>query len=436
MQAPPPLGKQQQPELEAARRLIESVLATGRTLLTTAESKSLLAYFHIPIARPLPARSEDEAAARAAELGFPVAMKVDSPDITHKTEVGGVHLQLTDPESVRSSFREIMERARHMQPAAVIHGVTVEPMIERPHARELLIGVVCDRVFGPAITFGTGGITVEVHADRAVGLPPLNHFLARQMIGATRAARMLGRFRGMPPVDREAVESVLLAVSAMVCELPSLRELDINPLLADEAGVIALDARVVVGDAPAGLRLYAHMAIHPYPAHLQSIWRAADGTQVIIRPIWPEDAAIEGEFVVGLSPDTKYLRFMAPLKELSPAMLARFTQVDYDREMALIATIDDSGRERQIAVCRYFINADGTSCEFAIVVTERWQGRGLGRHLMLRLIEIARDLGIRRMTGDILAANIGMLDLVRRLGFKMADVAGVPSVKQATLDLA
>jgi acetyltransferase len=221
----------------------------------------------------------------------------------------------------------------------------------------------------------------------------------------------------------------------MVCELPWLRELDINPLLADETGVIAIDARAVVAEAPAGARPYAHMAIHPYPAHLRSIWRAPDGVPVTIRPIRPEDAQIEREFVASLSADTRSLRFMGPLKELSAAMLARFTQVDYDREMALIATVDEMGCEREIAVCRYALNADEHSCEFAIVVAEAWQGRGLGRHLMARLIDIARERGIRRMTGDILAANRGMLELAARLGFILDDVPEAASVKRANLVL-
>jgi acetyltransferase len=270
----------------------------------------------------------------------------------------------------------MVEDVRRLRPSAAIDGVTVEPMVRRPHARELMIGVLHDRVFGPAITIGAGGIAVEVHRDRAVGLPPLNHFLVREMISATRAARMLGEFRGMPPVDGQALETVLLAVSAMVCELPWLREMDINPLLVDESGVIAADARVVVGAAPPEALPYAHMAIHPYPVHLASIWYAPNGTPVTIRAIRPEDAGIEAEFVQRLSPDTKYLRLMGALNELSPAMLARFTQVDYDREIALIAVVNEEHGERQIGVCRYVTNPDGTSCESPS--SSRKNGRGGG----------------------------------------------------------
>ena len=435
MQVPPPIVEQPPPDLPTARSLIAAALAAGRSTLTATESKRLLACFHVPVVQAFTAASEDEAVERARAIGFPAVMKIHSTDITHKTEVGGVQLDLASEDAVRHAYRDMVERVRRLAPTASIQGVTLERMVQKAGARELMVGVSSDRVFGPAIAFGTGGIAVEVHGDRAVGLPPLNRFLIREMIEGTRAARMLGAFRGMPAVDGQALENVLLAVSAMVCELPWLRELDINPLLADETGAIAIDARAVVAEAPAGARPYAHMAIHPYPAHLRSIWHAPDGVPVAVRPIRPEDAQIEREFVASLSADTRYLRFMGPLKELSAAMLARFTQVDYDREMALIATVDDMGRERQIAVCRYALSADEQSCEFAIVVAEAWQGRGLGRHLMRRLIDIARERDIRRMTGDVLAVNRGMLDMAARLGFVIADVPGTPSVKQASLVL-
>jgi acetyltransferase len=272
-------------------------------------------------------------------------------------------------------------------------------------------------------------------ADRGVGLPPLNDFLAREMIRCTRVSKMLEAFRGMPPADVSALVTVLLRVSEMVCELPWIREMDLNPIIVDENGALTVDARVVVAEPPLLARRYDHMAIHPYPAHLAGTWQAPDGTEVEVRPIRPEDAEIEREFVRALSPEAKYLRFMSTLKELTPTMLARFTQVDYDREMALIAVIPDGEGEREIGVTRYTINPDGVSCEFAVVVAQTWQGRGLGRHLMMRLIAVARSRGLATMRGDILAANSGMLDLVLRLGFTLAEVPDVPTVKEATLKL-
>jgi acetyltransferase len=328
-----------------------------------------------------------------------------------------------------------MTSVRREQPSAVILGVTVEPMLKRPNARELLVGVVHDRVFGPAITFGSGGVAVEVHADRAVGLPPLNSFLVHEMIASTRASKLLGHFRGMPPANMKALENTLLRVSAMVCELPWIRELDINPLLADESGVVAADARVVVGPYSPTAQPYEHMAIHPYPVSLISQWKTERGALVTIRPIRPEDADNEREFVNSLSPEAKYLRFMSTLKQLTPAMLARFTQVDYDREMALVAIVYREGRELQIAVARYVINPDWESCEFAIVVSQDWQGHGLGRHLMLRLIDIAKARGLKLMTGQILSANGRMLGLAKALGFVVEEDPDDRSVKLVRLAL-
>jgi acetyltransferase len=435
MQTPQPLEEQPEPNLREAQRLIEAVLKDDRTVLTPSESKALLACFGIPVAQPLRAANEDEAVERAHALGFPVAVKIDSPDITHKTDVGGVQLNVTDEEGVRVAFRTIMASVTRAQPSAVISGVTVEPMLMHKFARELFIGVLHDPVFGPAITFGSGGIAIEVYADRAVGLPPLNSFLVSEMIRSTRASRLLGPFRGMPPADMKALENVLLRISAMVCELPWIRELDVNPLLVDHAGAVAADARVVVAPAELGAQPYAHMAIHPYPVSLVSEWQTERGATVVVRPIRPEDAEIEQAFVRSLSPEAKYLRFMSTLKELTPSMLARFTQVDYDREMALIAVDESTGREVQIGVARYVINPDWESCEFAIVVSQHWQGHGLGRHLMLRLIDIARARGLKIMTGQILAANTRMLAMAKALGFTFDDSVEDPGVKHVQLRL-
>jgi acetyltransferase len=301
-------------------------------------------------------------------------------------------------------------------------------MIHRAHGRELMIGVLRDLVFGPAISFGTGGTAVEVHADRAIALPPLNGVLVASLIASTRAAKLLGEFRRMPPVDGAALEAVLLRVSEMVCELPWIQEMDINPLIADEQGVVAADARIVIDNLPPMADRYAHMAIHPYPAHLVFEWPAQGGEIVSIRPIRPEDAEIEQAFVRGLSPESKYFRFMDTLRELTPSMLARFTQIDYDREMAFIAVVpagaarqsgSGAGAEREIGVCRYVTNPDGETCEFALVVLDDWQRRGLGRRLMNVLIEVARARGLKQMVGHVLARNTPMLALLAGLGFEI-----------------
>ena len=435
MQTPGPLSEQEPPDLAAARALIESSLEAHVKVLSSADSRALLSAFRIPVVRTVRVHSTQEAVRAAEQLGFPVVLKIDSPDITHKTDVGGVRLNLLDAQAVAAAYDNMLETIRRARPEARLDGATVEAMLKRENGRELMIGVVTDPVFGPAITFGAGGTAVEVHADRAVGLPPLNSFLVSEMIRSTRVHKLLGPFRGMPPADMRAIEYVLLRISEMVCELPWIREVDVNPLLADESGAIAADARIVIAPPQAAARPYDHMAIHPYPAQLTSEWRAADGTSVAIRPIRPEDAESEREFVHKLSPESKYLRFMGAVKDLSPAMLARFTQVDYDREMALIALVHENGRHVQIGVARYIINPDGETCEFAIVVSEAWQGRGLGHHLMQRLIDIARARGLKIMNGQVLAQNRNMLGLAATLGFVVDPTAQDHGVKEVSLIL-
>jgi acetyltransferase len=435
MQTPGPIGEHEAPDLVTAGAIVARALGEGTAVLSAADSKALLAAFRIPVVASIPACTADEAVAAAEALGYPVVMKIDSPDVTHKTDVGGVRMNLGSADEVRATYASLLEAMRGARPQARIAGVTLEKYVNRADSRELMIGVIADPVFGPAITFGTGGTAVEAYADRAVGLPPLNAFLSADMIRSTRVAKRLGAFRGMPPANLGAIADALQRVSEMVCELPWLRELDINPLVANEDGVIAVDARVAIAPHPAAARPYDHMAIHPYPSHLVSEWRTDDGTAVTIRPIRPEDARMEYEFVRELSPQTRYLRFMGSVKALTPAMLARFTQVDYDREMALVAIAGDGQRETQVGVARYVINPDWTSCEFAIVVAESWQGRGLARHLMEKLVALAREHGLASMDGLVLAANTRMLQFAQSLGFMIADSADDPEVKHAWLAL-
>ena len=287
------------------------------------------------------AHSPNEALLIAQQLGFPVAMKVNSPDITHKTDAGGVLLNLNNAQAVRAAYQHIIDNVQHNRPNAQMDGISIEPMIVKPNGRELMIGVTSDPVFGPVITFGAGGTTVEVMGDRAVALPPLNNFLVQELIQGTRISKMLGAFRHMAPANMAALEDVLLRVSEMVCELPLLKEMDINPLIVDEHGALAADARVVVEYRQPSADRYAHMAIYPYPTHLVSQWQLADGTDITIRPIRPEDAELEQEFVRDLSEESKYFRFMNSMQELTETMLVRFTQIDYSREMALIAVTDE-----------------------------------------------------------------------------------------------
>lgn len=417
LQVPGPLKTRSEPDVEGARLIIESVLAEKRSVLSIAESKALLHAFAIPATPSIECHSANEALVAAESLDFPVAMKINSHDITHKSDVGGVKLNIGNAHAVRSAYQQLLEEVHSKFPDAVIRGVTIESMYSSDHGRELLVGVIRDPVFGPAITFGAGGTQVEILRDRAIALPPLNTLLAERVISQTRIAQLLGQFRQMPAVKMEAVIQVLRRVSEMVCELPEIRELDINPLIADENGVMALDARIVVERRPPSLDRYAHMAIHPYPTHLVSLWQLADGTNIKIRPIRPEDASIEQSFVRELSPRSKYFRFMQGLNELTQQMLVRFTQLDYSRELALIAVLENQQAETELGVARYVTNPDGESCEFALVVADKWQNRGIGSHLMTALMEAARQRGLERMEGEILTNNDNMLKLTAKLGF-------------------
>jgi acetyltransferase len=439
MQTPAPLSHLSPPNIESARLVIETALAERRFVLTEMESKALLAAFRIPISSTVIARSATEAMLLAEEMGMPVAMKIDSPDITHKSDSGGVRLNLNSLQAVRNAYQEIIEEVKKNRPDAAVVGIAIEPMIVKPNGRELMVGVLRDEVFGPTITFGEGGTKVEVHRDRAVALPPLNSYLIRDMIRGTRVSHMLGEYRGMPPIKVDALELVLLRVSEMVCELPWLKEMDINPLIVDENGAVAVDARIVVENISPTADRYDHMAIHPYPLHLVQTWTLPDGTDVTIRPIRPEDAEIEKEFVQNLSAETKYFRFMNTLRELTQPMVVRLTQIDYDREMAFIATVkaeeSETGSEIEVGVCRYAVNPDGESCEFAIVVADDWQHRGLARKLMGVLIETARDKGLKYMNGDFLSQNERMLKFVGSLGFVLTKSVDDPSLVHGVLAL-
>ncbi|MEA3511011.1 MAG: bifunctional acetate--CoA ligase family protein/GNAT family N-acetyltransferase [Actinomycetota bacterium] len=419
----------EEPNVEAARLIIESALVEKRSVLTEPESIALLDAFRIPTVRNGIARSAEEALVLAVSIGFPVAMKIYSEDISHKSDAGGVELGIQNAADVRGAYIDLMERVRKARPDADLQGVTVEQMRRSPSAREVMIGVINDPVFGPVISFGLGGTWVEVMEDIAVALPPLNERLAKDLVSRTKIAGLLGEFRNLPAADIDSLIDVLLRVSNMTCELPWLREMDINPLFVDDDGIVAVDARIVVGVPHPSTDPYHHMAIHPYPSDLETHVQLPDGTDVTIRPIRPEDAEIEAAFVKGLSDEAKYFRFMHALDELTPEMLVRFTQIDYDREMALIATIKEDGSEVEHGVVRYVTNPDRTSCEFALVISEEMRGHGIGQRMLKRLMEIALSRGLDSMEGEVLAENHRMLDMVRSMGFQVQTSTDDPGVK-------
>ena len=436
LQVPAPLGPTSTPDRATAQRLLDAARAAGNEWLNPADSKELLAAFGIPIVRSRPAYSADEAVQVAEAIGYPVAMKILSPDIAHKTDVGGVRLGRTDARSVHDGYENMLRDVAIARPDARLEGVLIEPMYVERHGRELMIGAVRDPVFGPAISFGLGGTMVEVIRDRAVALPPLNPYLARDLVRRTRASMALQPLRGAPAAAQDAIEDMLLRVSEIVCELPDVGAIDINPVIVTARGAVAVDARIGVMPMPQPQRLYRHMAIHPYPSALEFPLELPDGQQAKIRAIRPEDAELERDFVHRLSEQSRFLRFMFGLQDLSPAMLSRFTQIDYDRELALIVVLRlPDGTEQQIGVARYITLLDEETCEFAIVVSDEWQGKGVARRLFQCLIDIARDRRIKVMTGITLRENTRMIDLSRSLGFAARSDADEPELVRMTLAL-
>ena len=425
-QTPPPLSQLAKPDLEGARILIESVLAERRRVLTEMESKALLAAFHIPVTKTILARSASEAILVANQLGYPVALKIDSPDISHKSDVHGVALNLLNAAAVRDTWLDMMATVARLRPEARINGVTIQNMSGKLQGRELYIGVTTDELFGPVISFGAGGTMIELIADRAIELPPLNQFLAQRLVDRARSAETLGAWRGAPPADRDSLEQVLLRVSEMVCALPQLREMDINPVIVDAAGALVVDARIVIDQAPGGADNYPHLAILPYPSDREQEWPMRGGGHYNVRPVRPDDAEMLQDFVRRMSPESRYFRFVSTMRELSLKMLAKFTLIDYDREMALVAiscerTPDGAGGfteiERIIGVSRYVMNPDLATCEFSLAIADEFNGKGLGSRMMMSIMDVARSKGLAQIEGLVLTNNAPMLKLMRSLGF-------------------
>ncbi|HEX7436525.1 MAG TPA: bifunctional acetate--CoA ligase family protein/GNAT family N-acetyltransferase, partial [Caldimonas sp.] len=408
----------------AARAIVERALAEGREMLEEQEVRSLLGAYGIAQVESRPALDPEAAAAAAAEIGFPVVLKILSPQISHKSDVGGVTLDLRSVEAVQRAALEMHARIAALRPDAALHGYTVQAMVVRPHAHELIVGVADDPIFGPVILFGAGGTAVEVLRDRAVALPPLNAVLAQDLISRTRVARLLAGYRDRAPADAEALIASLLQVSQLACDLPEVAEMDINPLLADDHGVIALDARVRVRAVAAGV---SRLAIRPYPTELEERIELASGT-ILLRPIRPEDEPKLRAFYAGASPADMRLRFFMVRREVPHSELARYSQIDYDREMTFIALEDGATDDRLLGEARALCDPDNVRAEFAIQVATEWQGRGLGRALLTKLMRYLRAQGTREVVGECLPENPGMVHLARELDFETHYAAETGSV--------
>ena len=423
-----------QPDVAGARLIIERVLSEGRQVLTAQESKAILAAFNIPVTQTISVASAKDAMIASETLRFPVVLKVNMAEFSHKSDIGGVRLNINSVQEISKHYTEMEAAIKLTHPEITTVGMTVEPMFKSASGRELMIGVVRDPVFGPAISFGLGGTLVEILQDNAVALPPLNSYMVEQLIAKTKAAKYLKAFRQLPPANTKALIEVLLNVSTMVSELPEILELDINPLIVDEHGAIAVDARIKA-QLCNQLSHYAHMAIHPYPHELISHHQLSNGINICIRPIRPEDADLETNFHSRLSDRTKYFRFMQALHELTPEMIVRFTQIDYDREMAFIAITEDEHKITELAVGRYLTNPDGQSVEFALVVADDCHNLGIGTRLMNSLMQSAKTKGMLFFEGEVLAINQPMLSLVSKLGFSIEAIAQNQDIVRVVKDL-
>ena len=434
MRTPPAMPESLVADAAAAQAVIDRATAAGRTTLSEVEGKALLSAYGIPAVPTLVAADPDGARRVAegllAEHGS-VVLKILSDDISHKSDVGGVHLDLASPEAVAAAAVAMLERVRRARPDARIAGFTLSPMIRRPRAHELIAGMTVDGNFGPLILFGAGGTSVEVVADTSLALPPLDLQLARDLIGRTRVARLLAGYRDRKPADLEAIARALVQLSGLVSSHPQILELDINPLLADETGVVALDARVRIAERGAAPR--TAQAIKPYPSEWEKEIDTPAIGRVLLRPIRPEDERLYETFLAHVTQGDLRLRLFAPQKELSHRFLARLTQIDYAREIAFVALGRETGE--LLGVSRFTADPDYVTAEYAVMVRSDLKGKGLGWALMRHLLDYAHKTGIAEIYGSVLAENETMLAMCRQLGFSIAAEPGDPSVRHVRIDV-
>jgi len=425
------------PERTRARQLIEQARAAGRTTLSEPESKELLDAYGIPVAETRTATMVEEAVAAATAIGYPVVVKLVSHTITHKSDVGGVRLDLPDEAAVRDSFSAIEKAVTEKHSAADFEGVSVQPMISRD-GYELILGSSIDAQFGPVLLFGLGGTLVEVFKDRALGLPPLTATLARRMMERTKIYTALKGVRGQQSVDMAALEQLLVRFSELVVEQPAIAELDINPLLASPGRLLALDARVILHPRDVADEDLPRPAIRPYPRQYVKPWTTQSGIEFVIRPIRPEDESLVVDFHGRLSDETVYQRFFTKLgyeQRVAHERLVRVCFTDYDREIALVAERSDPAREKRCiaGIARLIRLPNSLTAELALVVADDYHGHGLGTEMVRRLVEVGREEGLERMVADILAANGGMVRICEELGFAIIPEEGSETVQAELL---
>jgi acetyltransferase len=435
MEAPDSVPKEFTPDSRAARAIVRNALEEGRHRLGQSETKEILSSYAIPVVDTRIADNLEEAELLARELGYPVALKILSPEIPNKQQVGGVALDLENSEDLRKNGRSMLSRIHQIRPEANIEGFILQKMARRPEARELLAGVATDPLFGPVIVFGQGGAAAKVWKDIAVGLPPMNMSLAKEVIQRTRVHKLLEEHGGQSGVNQDPLRLILVQLSQLIIDVPEICGVNINPLLADPEGALAVDSQIEV--RPTEESGPARLAIRPYPKYLEEEATLPSGQTILLRPIRPEDEAIHLEFINKLSEEDLRMRFFGLVHEFTHSQMAQLTQIDYDREMAFVATRSrQDGNQETLGVVRSFFDPDNISAEFAIVVRTDIKEKGLGSSLMDKMIRFCRERGTKEMVAYTMRENRGMQALGKKFGFTVKTSPDDPETIELRLDLA
>jgi acetyltransferase len=406
------------PNVTETKKIVCEVADSGRVILTAPEVKQILANYDIPMPKGELAHTLREARALATQIGFPVLMKVVSPDIIYERQVGGVIADIQSEEEIDLAYERIMEAVCSQSPQARILGIYVEEMITKRH--ELLIGSKKDPIFGPVIVFGMGGVAVDVFKDTNIGIPPLNMALAQQLIDGTKIATLLKGYRGTAAVDVAAIQYLLYKFAYLIMDFPEISEVDLNPFVVDERGGIVLDAKIILDETLAGkaVKPFSHMVICPYPKEYERSVLIRRGRPVLLRPIRPEDEPLHEEMFRTFSAETRRFRFFGPVRE-SHEMLARYAQIDYDREIAMIAELSEGDRKKMAGVVRLVADPYNETAEYAIVIGDPWHGQGLGTVMTRTILDIARQRGIKKVYAYVLEDNVSMLNLFKKFNFSL-----------------
>jgi len=400
--------------------IMRNVAMENREILNEAEAKAFLEYYNFPVVKTKVAQTEDEAVTFASQLGYPVVLKILSPQIIHKTEAGGVALDIKSEDEVRNTFNRLIENAKEYNPNAEILGITVQPMIKK-QGYELIIGAKADPLFGPVILFGMGGVGVELFKDFAIGIPPLNQTLARRMMEETKVYLLLKGYRNVPPANIKLLEEIIVRFSQMLVDFPQLKEVDINPLFINEKEAFAIDARIVIDKERvfAKLEPHQHLVITPYPKKYETLWKLRDGRTVLLRPIKPEDEPLWLEMFQNFSEESIRYRFFQIIKDTPHEVRVRYCNIDYDREIAIVAELTENGQRKILGVVRVSLEPDAKNGEIAFIVADPWQGLGLGTKMVDYVLEICRDMKIETIYAIMLPDNRRAINLMQKMGFNI-----------------